>query len=254
MSSMLLQFAVATTIFVVKDRRNKKRGELLKKQSQQENQPFIGTDYSLKTDDTKQHKEEKQDEKMPEEATFEDFSMAPLANETPKPDEVPEKQNEYNQNDFMFDDDFDDDFDDNMPDDIDFDKFQEFLRERLKLDDEEAENSKDDAEGMDAASESENADVASENEDEAADEMLKKALNISSKHDLRASANSPQDSHGLESRIEDSVLEALQQFDEHSFDGKTDEEIENMLKNLPPHAQEILWTDIRARRRRVNQK
>ena len=101
--------AGAIAIFVIKDRQNKKRGELLKKQSQQENQQFIGTDYSLPGENTKDGKEEKQDETQLEQATFEDYPMAQLESELPKEEEhETQNDNEPKKDGFMFDDEFDD--------------------------------------------------------------------------------------------------------------------------------------------------
>ena len=242
-SAIVLVCVGAITFFIVKDQRNKKLAEKLKKQAKEEtatvsNGVVKNGDYAAKGENSKTKTDDEFAQHdigtLPQEQTgLEDFSLQ-FENEKKKPkpsfDLNPfnldggftghagkSENDEVDFDDFDLDDENFGQNDDGNDDDLDkkFKEYEEFLRRNLDLDDEDLEDDDflKDVEG-------------NENDDKVAPAPTFNNSKSPSAADMRA----------------------LQNFDYDSLRGKSEEEIAEIIKSLPPKAQEILMSDILARR------
>lgn len=229
-TAIVLVCVGAITFFLVKEKKNKKLAEKLKKQAKNEAALNSGGAAGDENSVSKTDREFSDDALPQNQAGLEDFSLQFEKEEKkPKPsfDLNPFKlDNGFtgetdNHNDESDDLDFEDDGFDSENDDDDLDKkfkeYEEFLKRNLDLDD--------------------------ELDDE---DFLKDAKFEGNENDEKIA---PAPKLSRPNRPENNDLRALQNFDYDSLKGKSEEEIAELIKNLPPRAKEILMSDILARRK-----
>lgn len=214
---ILLFVGIAVTIFVVKLQKDKKRYKKLHESGEDGSQskPVVEEKPMDKFEEPVVQKEVQQQEiKQEVSAEFENFS---LGGEMEEKQDMPRRR-PFQVNPFEEDDDEKDD------EDVDdkFAEYERFLRENLDLDDEdEEENEKE---------EQDNEQTESDDKFSEYEEFLRKNLDLDNHDD------------------DEKDLRALRNFDYSSIKGKSESEIRQIIQKLPPKAQEILLTDILARK------
>ena len=254
-SAIVLLCAGAITFFIVKDKKNKKLAEKLKQQMSEESLKPLeknGENAELATKDDLQTKNP---ELNGNQNGLENFSLE-FENEKPK------TQTGFDLNPFSLDDEFmgrtekkmgihfpqtndegangpDEQTDEDDDLDRKFKEYEDFLRRNLDLDDEDlAEDDEDFAEN----------NVAKNNTSKRNESDLDEEFDFDDEFQPVGPENFDENSSTLP-RLEDDDLKALKNFDYDSLKDKDEEEIAEIIKKLPPKAQEILMSDILARRK-----
>lgn len=226
---ILLFCGVAITLFVTKMQKDKKRYKKLneKKEIQlngvscdaQQSEPVTLNNAEAVQHLGAENKLNKETETENQTAQFENFSL-----EKAHAEEKGNMRKQHRENPFDFED-VEEDEDDK------FAEYERFLRQNLVLEDEEQSKQGDDFEEI---NESFRLDASENEKEEESFEEYEKFL--------RRNLDLETD------ETDEDALRAVRNFDYNSIKGKSESEIRQIIKNLPPKAQEILLTDILARK------